>query len=143
MSRRPPHAPLPAAQAYLVGSFDGILGMGFQSISVDGIPPVFADMIAQGKLDEPVFGFYLESTGQAGELEIGGIDPAHYTVCAASARRRGGTGDDTLSHTHACRQFPPFPASLSPRSRRSTTSRSPRRRTGRWRSAASRSAART
>lgn len=65
--------------AFLIGQFDGILGMGFQTISVDGIPPVFADMVAQGLLDEPVFGFYLESTGQNGELEIGGIDPGHYT----------------------------------------------------------------
>jgi hypothetical protein len=67
-------------QAFLIGQFDGILGMAFQSISVDGIPPVFQSMVAAGLLDQPVFGLYLDSTGNNGELEIGGVDPSHYTV---------------------------------------------------------------
>lgn len=66
--------------AFLLGSFDGILGMAFTSISIDGIPTVFQDMEEAGLLSEPVFGFYLDSTGNNGELEIGGIDPAHYTA---------------------------------------------------------------
>lgn len=52
--------------------------MAFQTISVDSIPPVFVSMLNAGLLDEPVFGFYLDSTGNNGELEIGGIDKSHY-----------------------------------------------------------------
>lgn len=65
--------------AFLLGQFDGILGLAFKSISVDGITPVFQSFVNEKALDENVFGFYLESTGQDGELEIGGIDPTHYS----------------------------------------------------------------
>jgi len=64
--------------AYLLGAFDGILGMAFERISVDDIPPVFQDFCASGALDACVFGFYFDSSGNAGELELGGVDPAHY-----------------------------------------------------------------
>jgi len=66
--------------AFLVGQFDGILGMAFQSISVDGIPTIFQDLLYSKQITSPVFAFYLPSaTGAVGELTIGGIDPAHYT----------------------------------------------------------------
>jgi len=66
--------------AYAIGKFDGILGLAFQSISVDDIPTVFQNMITQGLIDEPVFGFYLPSvSGSVGEMDIGGIDANHYT----------------------------------------------------------------
>ena len=66
--------------AYAIGKFDGILGMGWQSISVDGIPTIFQDLVYENVLDNPVFAFYLPSTsGAAGELIIGGIDQKHYT----------------------------------------------------------------
>lgn len=65
--------------AFLLGQFDGILGLAFKSISVDGIPPFFEDLVDAGVLDEPVFGFYLDTDGQSGELELGGVDPAHYS----------------------------------------------------------------
>ena len=64
--------------AFLIGSFDGICGMAFQKISVDGLEPPFIAAVKQGVLDEPVFAFYLEATGQAGELSLGAMDPAHY-----------------------------------------------------------------
>jgi len=66
--------------AYGVGKFDGILGMAWQSISVDNIPPVFEYMLHQGLVTDPVFAFYLPSkSGAVGELTIGGTDPSHYT----------------------------------------------------------------
>lgn len=65
--------------AFLIGQFDGILGLAFESISVDGLPPFFQDLVTSGVLDENVFAFYLETDGQAGELELGGLDPAHYS----------------------------------------------------------------
>merc|ERR1712129_619665 len=62
---------------YEHSSFDGILGLGFQSISKGGVPTVFGALNASGQLDELVFGFYLGSS-QEGELVVGGVDPAHY-----------------------------------------------------------------
>jgi hypothetical protein len=66
--------------AYLIGKFDGILGMGWPSISVDGVKPIFQLMVEQKIVSEPVFAFYLPSTsGAAGEIVIGGTDPRHYS----------------------------------------------------------------
>ena len=45
--------------AFVDSKFDGILGMAFPSISVNGIPPVFQEMLAEGVVKNPVFGFYL------------------------------------------------------------------------------------
>ena len=67
--------------AYSIGKFDGILGLGFQSISVDNITTVFGNMVAQGLVDEPSFSFYLSQTsGQDGELIFGGADPSKYSA---------------------------------------------------------------
>lgn len=66
--------------AYSVGKFDGILGLAFQSISVDNLTTVFGGAVEQHVVDEPVFGFYLSGTsGTDGELTFGGTDPNHYT----------------------------------------------------------------
>jgi hypothetical protein len=63
--------------AYAIGRFDGILGMAFPSISVDGISPVFQTLVKQGKVESAVFAFYLGNS-RPGELTLGGIDPAHF-----------------------------------------------------------------
>jgi saccharopepsin len=65
--------------AFAFGRFDGILGLGYDTISVNKIPPPFYSMIEQDKLDEPVFAFYLGSTDQESEAIFGGIDEKHYT----------------------------------------------------------------
>ena len=39
--------------------FDGILGMAFKRIAVNGIPPVFQNMVEQSLLPAAVFGFWL------------------------------------------------------------------------------------
>ncbi|KAL4882829.1 aspartic peptidase domain-containing protein [Aspergillus karnatakaensis] len=67
--------------AFAFGRFDGILGLGFDSISVNGIVPPFYQMIEQGLLDDPVFAFYLGDANQEGdssEATFGGIDKDHY-----------------------------------------------------------------
>jgi saccharopepsin len=68
--------------AFALSKFDGILGMGYSSISVNNIVPPFYHMIAQGLLDEPVFSFYLgnaSTDGDDSEVVFGGVNPAHYT----------------------------------------------------------------
>jgi hypothetical protein len=52
---------------------DGILGLGFTSISVDGTPTVFENAIDQQAVDQPVFSFYLGDNAP-GELVFGGYD---------------------------------------------------------------------
>jgi len=63
------------------GRFDGILGLGFDTIAVQHVVPPFYQMIAQGLIDEPLFGVWLGNNdgGAGGEISFGGIDKAHYT----------------------------------------------------------------
>lgn len=68
--------------AFAFGRFDGILGLGYDTISVNKIPPPFYNLLDQGLLDEPVFGFYLGDTNKEGddsEATFGGVDKSHYT----------------------------------------------------------------
>jgi saccharopepsin len=68
--------------AFAFGRFDGILGLGFDTISVNKIVPPFYKMIEQGLLDDPVFAFYLgdaNKEGDSSEATFGGIDKDHYT----------------------------------------------------------------
>jgi cathepsin D len=66
--------------AFAVGKFDGILGLGFDSISVSNLTTVFHNMIDQKAVSDSVFGFYLSgASGTDGEMTLGGIDSNHYT----------------------------------------------------------------
>jgi len=67
---------------FVVAQFDGIMGMGWQRISVDDVVPPFYNMISQDLVDEPVFSFWLNrdtTDSEGGELVLGGTDPTHYT----------------------------------------------------------------
>lgn len=68
--------------AFAFGRFDGILGLGFDTISVNKMPPPFYNMVEQGLLDEPLFAFYLGSTendAEGSEATFGGVNKDHYT----------------------------------------------------------------
>ncbi|KAF8122505.1 Asp-domain-containing protein [Boletus edulis] len=56
---------------------DGLMGMGFQSISDYNASPVFQSLISEGCVSDPVFSFKLSSSGA--ELYIGGSNSALFT----------------------------------------------------------------
>jgi hypothetical protein len=63
--------------AYALGKFDGIMGMGFTSISIDNAVTVFENAIQQNAVEQPVFAFYLGDNAP-GELTLGGYDTSKF-----------------------------------------------------------------
>jgi len=65
---------------FKVAKFDGILGLGWPSIAVDGITPVMQRMAEERVIDSYMFAFYLQSdTSKSGELTLGGYDKTKAT----------------------------------------------------------------
>jgi len=81
--------------AFAFGRFDGILGMGYDTISVNHITPPFYELLNQNLIDEDVFAFYLGDSSKGGEdggeAVFGGYDEAHFTgkITWLPVRRRG------------------------------------------------------
>lgn len=69
--------------AFAFGKFDGILGLAYNTISVNKIVPPIYNAIDQGLLDLPQFGFYLGDTNKdednGGLATFGGYDEALFS----------------------------------------------------------------
>merc|ERR550532_1892978 len=63
---------------FKLSKFDGILGLGWPSIAVDGIVPVMQSLQYAKQLDQNAFGFLLQKDAKStGELMIGGYNPKY------------------------------------------------------------------
>ncbi|KAL2100647.1 hypothetical protein ACEWY4_002408 [Coilia grayii] len=66
---------------FAVARFDGVFGMGYPTISVEKVTPVFDQMMSKKLLPQNIFSFYLNRNPQApvgGELMLGGVDKQYY-----------------------------------------------------------------
>ncbi|XP_026571355.1 cathepsin E [Pseudonaja textilis] len=67
---------------FLDSEFDGILGLAYPSLAVDGVTPVFDNMMAQNLVDLPIFSVYMNRnpySSVGGELIFGGYDEAYFS----------------------------------------------------------------
>jgi len=62
---------------YTIGHFDGILGLAFPAISMDGTTTILENAQQQKAIPEPVFSFYLGDEAD-GELTFGGYDSSKF-----------------------------------------------------------------
>lgn len=79
---------------FAFAKFDGILGLGYDTISVQHTVPPFYHMVNRDLIDEPMFSFWLNDASdesQGGELVFGGTDPRHYKgeIVWSDVRRKG------------------------------------------------------
>lgn len=69
--------------AFAFGKFDGILGLAYDTISVNRIVPPLYNAIGSGLLDDNVFAFSLgdanKNENDGGSITFGGIDKSKYT----------------------------------------------------------------
>jgi len=68
--------------SFLFAKMDGIVGMAFASISVDGVTPMFDNMIANKVVDAGMFQFYLSKDDGSSDsaMLLGGYDTKYLTA---------------------------------------------------------------
>jgi Eukaryotic aspartyl protease len=94
--------------AYSLGKFDGILGLGFTSISIDGTTTPFENLIRQNKVDQPIFAFYLGDNAP-GELTFGGYDSSKFHGELQYVKVRNKAQWDTRHESNLPPSVPPPP----------------------------------
>jgi len=65
-----------------LAKFDGLLGLAFDTISVDRVVPPWYNILNNKLVTDPVFSFWLSKNASGpsgGELLLGGTDPKYYT----------------------------------------------------------------
>ncbi|XP_015989654.1 pregnancy-associated glycoprotein [Rousettus aegyptiacus] len=66
-------------KSFEYGTFDGILGLAYPNIAIQGTTPVFDNLWKQGLIPQNVFAFYLSSNNEEGSMVLfGGVDPSYY-----------------------------------------------------------------
>ncbi|TNY22212.1 aspartic protease [Rhodotorula diobovata] len=63
--------------------YDGLMGMGYQSISTLGAPPLFETLVSQNKVASSKFSFHLADS--ASELYLGGMNSALFKAGSTKA----------------------------------------------------------
>ncbi|XP_044798491.1 pregnancy-associated glycoprotein-like isoform X1 [Bubalus bubalis] len=59
--------------------FEGVLGLGYPSLTTSRIIPVFDSLMLQKVISEPVFAFYLNNKKKNGSVVmLGGVDHSYY-----------------------------------------------------------------
>ncbi|XP_057584263.1 pregnancy-associated glycoprotein 2-like [Hippopotamus amphibius kiboko] len=59
--------------------FDGILGLGYPSLALEGTTPIFDNLKREGIISQPVFAFYLSSGKENGSVVMfGGVDHSYH-----------------------------------------------------------------
>lgn len=67
--------------SFVAAQFDGILGMGWPVLSVNGMKPVFFELVDQGLVNDKSYSFYLSRGGATGSsLVIGGVNKDYATT---------------------------------------------------------------
>nr|XP_020856793.1 chymosin-like [Phascolarctos cinereus] len=64
---------------FIYAEFDGILGLGYPSISADDATPVFDHMMKKHLVAHDLFSVYLSGDNRKSMLILGAIDPSYYT----------------------------------------------------------------
>ncbi|XP_030632480.1 pepsin A-like [Chanos chanos] len=59
--------------------YDGILGLAFISDATEDFTPVFNNLVAQGRVSQNLFSFYLTSSEEGSVVILGGTDPAYHS----------------------------------------------------------------
>ncbi|KAI7279493.1 Vacuolar protease [Hortaea werneckii] len=75
-------ATLEPGLALALGRCDGVIGLAYQPVAVNDIPPPIFNMLHQGLLDEPVFAVFLshvdDRDDDSSEIVFGGQNEMHY-----------------------------------------------------------------
>lgn len=67
--------------SFIAAQFDGILGMGWPALSVNGMKPVFFELFDQGLISDKSYSFYLSKGGADGSaLVLGGVNKDYGTT---------------------------------------------------------------